>query len=451
MAKVFRVLKTIKNNWKKSIFFSAVLAYGSQYAYNEYETRIFMTECCKKVSLYGDTLISSDKKPKKVTVILNPAANKRSATKNFEKYCSPLLHLAGYSVNVLVTECEGGARSLVENLIGETDLLIVAGGDGTLSEVVTGLLRRLKGDTSLTVHLPIGILPLGRTNTIAKQLLHPDDENYIHFLANATITIIQEATTPYPVIKIENLQSKNPEKCVYALNSIEWGAMREAKVTRDSYWYIGKFRDLAPFVFGNKLLNQTIDAELEYSPPCDGCSTCYRKSSPSNNTLSIFSYIASFFTFKSHSVVKDYSKVINPECNIYEKQSIRSLNVSINLNVGPHPSLKINIGPEEILYSDFVKEGYQKFIGKSGGIINYLTKEAKEIILSPHTYEDKWLSIDNEDYEVKPMKLTLIPNSIYLFCPINSNNSYMLQDKTDDKLKLSIENLNRQFEFKRYQ
>jgi len=43
--------------------------------------------------------------------------------------------LAGYSVTVLTTEREGGARSLVENLIGETDALIVAGGDGTLSEV----------------------------------------------------------------------------------------------------------------------------------------------------------------------------------------------------------------------------------------------------------------------------------------------------------------------------
>lgn len=45
------------------------------------------------------------------------------------------MHLAGYSVTVLTTEREGGARSLVENLIGETDALIVAGGDGTLSEV----------------------------------------------------------------------------------------------------------------------------------------------------------------------------------------------------------------------------------------------------------------------------------------------------------------------------
>lgn len=38
---------------------------------------MFMTECCKTVALFGDKPISVEQKPKKVTVILNPAANKR--------------------------------------------------------------------------------------------------------------------------------------------------------------------------------------------------------------------------------------------------------------------------------------------------------------------------------------------------------------------------------------
>jgi acylglycerol kinase len=68
------------------------------------------------------------------------------------------------------------------------------------------LLRRLKGDTSLTEHLPIGILPLGRTNNVAHRLLQPQDNNRVHFLANATMTIINEVNSAYPVVKIENLQ-----------------------------------------------------------------------------------------------------------------------------------------------------------------------------------------------------------------------------------------------------
>lgn len=71
---------------------------------------------------------------------------------------------------------------------------------------MTGLLRRLKGDTSLTEHLPIGILPLGRTNNVARQLLQPQDNNLVHFLTSATMTIINEVNFPHPVIKIENLE-----------------------------------------------------------------------------------------------------------------------------------------------------------------------------------------------------------------------------------------------------
>jgi len=36
-----------------------------------------MSQCCKIVSTYGNMPLPVDKKPKKVTVILNPAANKR--------------------------------------------------------------------------------------------------------------------------------------------------------------------------------------------------------------------------------------------------------------------------------------------------------------------------------------------------------------------------------------
>lgn len=41
----------------------------------------------------------------------------------------------------LQTDYEGQAKKLME-LMEQTDMLIVAGGDGTMQEVVTGLLRR---------------------------------------------------------------------------------------------------------------------------------------------------------------------------------------------------------------------------------------------------------------------------------------------------------------------
>lgn len=117
-------------------------------------TQELMRQYCEKAAYYGHQPIPVNVDPKTITVILNPSANKRKATKDFEKYCAPILYLAGICVDIVQTESEGHARTLMENL-GNTDAIVVAGGDGTLSEVVTGLLRRTDIDRNNLV--PIGI------------------------------------------------------------------------------------------------------------------------------------------------------------------------------------------------------------------------------------------------------------------------------------------------------
>lgn len=97
-----------------------------------------MRTACKEAAQYGDSLIPMERNPTVVTVILNPVANKRAAKKDFEAYCEPLLHLAGLQVDIVQTASEGNAKEIVETLKG-TEAIIVAGGDGTLSETVTGI------------------------------------------------------------------------------------------------------------------------------------------------------------------------------------------------------------------------------------------------------------------------------------------------------------------------
>lgn len=96
-----------------------------------------MRAACKEASKYGDYTLPIDQNPTMVTVILNPVANKRKAKQDYEKYCEPLLHLAGLQVSVIQTASEGNAKEIVETLRG-TEAIVVAGGDGTLSETITG-------------------------------------------------------------------------------------------------------------------------------------------------------------------------------------------------------------------------------------------------------------------------------------------------------------------------
>ena len=76
-----------------------------------------------------------------MTVVLNPAACGGKGRVRFESYCAPLLHLAGIKVSVIRTEGEGQAKELLE-VVNDCDAVLIAGGDGTLMEAVTGLMRR---------------------------------------------------------------------------------------------------------------------------------------------------------------------------------------------------------------------------------------------------------------------------------------------------------------------
>ena len=68
---------------------------------------------------------------------------------------------AGHRIEVRVTWEKGDARRFVSEA-GNTDLLVAAGGDGTVNEVVQGLM-----DLSETTRPSLGIVPLGTANDFA--------------------------------------------------------------------------------------------------------------------------------------------------------------------------------------------------------------------------------------------------------------------------------------------
>jgi lipid kinase YegS len=68
---------------------------------------------------------------------------------------------AGHTIEVRVTLEKGDARRFVAEA-GEVDLLIAAGGDGTLNEVVHGLM-----DLSRAARPVLGVVPLGTANDFA--------------------------------------------------------------------------------------------------------------------------------------------------------------------------------------------------------------------------------------------------------------------------------------------
>ncbi|CAB4054116.1 AGK [Lepeophtheirus salmonis] len=124
---------------------------------------ILMKVRCQEASLMGQITKES---PTRITVILNPAADSGKARSKYEDYCAPLLHLAGVKVSVIRTEGMGQAKEIMK-IMSDADAVLIAGGDGTLMETITGLLRR-KDANSYAKSIVLGVLPVGKDNKMAK-------------------------------------------------------------------------------------------------------------------------------------------------------------------------------------------------------------------------------------------------------------------------------------------
>jgi diacylglycerol kinase (ATP) len=107
-------------------------------------------------------------------VIFNPKAG-RCRRETFDKVCRALRE-CGFDLQIGETGKSGDAEAMARTLApGSFDLVIVAGGDGTVNEVVNGL-----GGSGL----PLAVVPMGTANVLAAELcIDPDIEGLCRAIA----------------------------------------------------------------------------------------------------------------------------------------------------------------------------------------------------------------------------------------------------------------------------
>jgi YegS/Rv2252/BmrU family lipid kinase len=99
-------------------------------------------------------------------VILNPAAGRGRARREWPRMAARLRAL-GFEYELAETGAPGEGGLLAERAARDCEVVVAAGGDGTLNEVVNGLMRAGGGSA-------LGVLPLGSGDDFAK-LLSPGD------------------------------------------------------------------------------------------------------------------------------------------------------------------------------------------------------------------------------------------------------------------------------------
>ena len=102
---------------------------------------------------------------KKMLFIYNPRAGKAQIRSNLLDIIDIFVK-AGYEVTAYPTQASGDAVKAVKKRRAGYDIVVCSGGDGTLDEVVTGMMQ-------CEEKLPIGYVPAGSTNDFANSLKIP--------------------------------------------------------------------------------------------------------------------------------------------------------------------------------------------------------------------------------------------------------------------------------------
>lgn len=123
---------------------------------------------------------------KRARIIYNPKAGREVFRKHIGEVLEKL-EVAGYETSCHATTSEGDATEAAKHAVAHSfDLIIAAGGDGTLNEVVAGV-------SPFEKRPKIGLIPMGTTNDFARALKIPRD------IDDALDIIIKGETIPVDV------------------------------------------------------------------------------------------------------------------------------------------------------------------------------------------------------------------------------------------------------------
>jgi len=426
MERTRRLATTLRSHWKKSLFFTGVGLYGAKWYNKKLQDEAFMRELCQEARSYGSGVIQGADTPLyNVTVILNPVASGGKGRKLYEKYCAPLLNLAGMKVSVMRTESENQAKEIME-IMSEADAVLVAGGDGTLQEAVSGLLKRTD---NAAAKLPIGVLPVGKTNTLAHRLFPCDDE--VKLMGEATMAVVRQLRRPVSVMELENrAEDENMRgKKLYFFNRLEVGAWKDARLRADRYWLFGfglknYVTYLGSFTTGSKDVSWSCDLNLQTSTsPASNHSPA--SSSADNKSPSGSSGVLAWLLGRNKA---------GPSVS-QEVEPVRAEKTWTDLGHFEGPQLTIERDGENlksILYeptsfTDFVSHGWNLWKERRQPVyssakmssVTHRVVESSESLLTPHLEVGRETSVcvDGETVPlVGPVQVKVVKDPLVMFC-----------------------------------
>ncbi|KAK7319612.1 hypothetical protein RJT34_04335 [Clitoria ternatea] len=185
---------------------------------------------CQKLREFIDSL----GRPKRLFVFVNPFGGRKTATNIFRDQVKPLFEDAQVQFTLQETKHQLHAMQVVQSLdFSKYDGIVCVSGDGILVEVVNGLLQRDDWDTA--IKMPLGVVPAGTGNGMAKSLL--DSVGDPCTVADAVLAIIRGHKRSLDVATI-----KQEETRYFSVLTLAWGIVADIDIESEKYRWMGSPR-----------------------------------------------------------------------------------------------------------------------------------------------------------------------------------------------------------------
>ncbi|ETK88300.1 hypothetical protein F441_07586 [Phytophthora nicotianae CJ01A1] len=213
-----------------------------------------------------DQLEVVEQPQRKFLVLVNPVSGPGRAQQIYESKVAPVLRFANVETEVKIMDHANHAMEIVMDVpLGVYDCVVAVGGDGSLYEIVQGLMKR--ADWNDAIRQPIGIIPGGSGNGLAHSIAHQSEEKGKP--VNAAYILAKGLPHDLDITSV-----RNGKETTYSFLSLEWASIADVDIGSEKLRMLGGLRFTVAFI--NQLVFQRpeypgkiwyLDEEESQGPP----------------------------------------------------------------------------------------------------------------------------------------------------------------------------------------
>ncbi|RQM12641.1 hypothetical protein DD237_007847 [Peronospora effusa] len=197
-----------------------------------------------------DELKVVERPQRKFLILVNPVSGSGRALQIYENKVAPVFKFANVETEVKIMEHSNHAMEVVMEMpLGVYDCVVAVGGDGSLYEIVQGLMKRT--DWNNAIRQPIGVIPGGSGNGLAHSITHRCGEKGKP--VNAAFVLAKGMPHDLDITSV-----RNEKETKYSFLSLEWASIADVDIGSEKLRMLGDLRFTVAFI------NQIVFQRPEY-------------------------------------------------------------------------------------------------------------------------------------------------------------------------------------------